>query len=78
MGYRLLAEEQLLFIFCGEGADQGSFPGFVMDISRPPLGFLSQSANVLAVLLSGSTVFLWCRALSCSSDGNWGEGCPQA
>lgn len=58
-----LAEEQLLFVFLGEGADQaclGSFPGFAIDTS---LGFLSQLANVLAVLLMGSMAILWCRMM---------------
>lgn len=34
---------------------------------------LSLSVNVLAVLLSCSVVILWCRALSCSSDGKLGH-----
>lgn len=37
-----------------------------MDIFRPSLGFLSQSADVLdvlAVLLSGSVVNVWCRVM---------------
>lgn len=38
----------------------GSFPGFAIDTS---LGFLSQSANVLAVLLMGSMAILWCRMM---------------
>lgn len=51
-----MAEEQLLFVFSSEDADQGClglFPGFVMDFPRLSLGFFLPSVNVLAIVLSG-------------------------